>query len=167
MGIDSYAVLGNTLDEYDNDDTQEDVNERSLQMYYQRRLLDLISERTSKYELKYLFEELSRTTPEFWMLVLKEIIKVYSLNSLKPYTFDGYSNIDLVKETRRLLVFIKIILTQEKITSNISREDITDKLKKLNSPLLMNRAIDFIDNESLKNFTKTLEIESTKDYEED
>jgi len=167
MGLDSYAVLGNTLDEYDTDDTQEDVNENSIHMYHQKRLLDMISERISKYELKYLFEELCRTTPEFWMLVLKEIIKVYSLNSLKPYTFDGYTTIDIVKETRRLLVFIKIILMQEKITSNFSREEITDKLKKLNSPELMNKAISFIDNESLRNFLKVVEIESKKDYYEE
>lgn len=167
MGLNDYAVLGNTLDEYDNDETQEDMNENSIHMYHQKRLLDMISERISKYELKYLFEELSRTTPEFWMLVLKEIIKVYFLNSLKPYTFDGYSTIDLVKETRRLLVFIKIILIQEKIFSNISREEITDKLKKLNSPLLMSKAIEFIDNESLKSFLKVVEIESKKDYYEE
>jgi len=110
MGLDSYAVLGNTLDEFENEESQEDLNVKSIHMYHQRRLLDMIPERISRYELKYLFEELSRTTPEFWMLVLKKIIKVYTLNSLRPYTIDGYSTIDLVRETRRLLVFIKIIL---------------------------------------------------------
>lgn len=167
MGLDSYAVLGNTLDEFENEESQEDVNVNSIHMYHQKRLLDIISERISRYELKYLFEELSRTTPEFWMLVLKKIIKVYTLNSLKPYTFDGYSTIDLIKETRRLLVFIKIILVQEKISSSFSRKEITDKLKKLNSPELMNVAMRYIDNESLEAFLRTVESESKKEYYEE
>jgi len=167
MGLDSYAVLGNTLDEFENEESQEDVNVNSIHMYHQKRLLDIIDERISRYELKYLFEELSRTTPEFWMLVLKKIIKVYTINSLKPYTFDGYSTIDIVKETRKLLVFIKIILVQEKISSNFSRKDITDKLKKLNSPNLMNVAMRYIDNESLESFLRTVESESKKEYYEE
>lgn len=167
MGLDSYAVLGNTLDEYENDESQEDVNINSIHMYHQKRLLDLVSERVSRYELKYLFEELSRTPPEFWMLVLKEIIKIYSLTSLKPYTIDGYSTVDIVKETRKLLVFIKIILTQEKISSDFSRKIITDKLKKLNPPKLMNIAMNYIDNESLEKFLKVIEDESKKEYHED
>lgn len=167
MGLDSYALLGNTLDEYDNDETQEDVNMNSIHMYHQKRLLDMIPHRISKYELKYLFEELSRTTPEFWMLVLKEIIKTYTLNSLKPYTVDGYSTIDIVRETRRLLTFIKIVLVQEKINSSFSREEITDKLKKLNSPELMNRAIRYIDNDSLSSFLKKVSSESKEEYYEE
>lgn len=167
MGLDSYAVLGNTLDEYENDESQEDMNMNSIHMYHQKRLLDIISERISRYELKYLFEELSRTTPEFWMLVLKEIIKVYSLTSLKPYTIDGYSTVDIVKETRKLLVFIKIILMQEKISSDFSRKMIADKLKKLNPPILMNIAINFIDNESLEKFLKVIEDESKREYYEE
>jgi len=167
MGLDSYAVLGNTLDEYNDEESQEDVNINSIHMYHQKRLLDSISHRISKYELKYLFEELSRTTPEFWMLVLKEIIKVYTLNSLKPYTIDGYSTIDIVRETRRLLVFIKIILTQAEIKSSFSRKIITDKLKKLNPPELMNIAIKYIDNDSLEDFIKTIELESKEEYYEE
>lgn len=167
MGLDSYVVLGNTLDEFENEESQEDVNINSIHMYHQRRLLDIIPERTSKYELKYLFEELSRTTPEFWMLVLKKIIKVYTLNSLKPYTFDGYSTIDLVNETRQLLVFIKVILVQEKIDKDLSRKEITDKLKKLNSPPLMDLAMNYIDNESLETFLKTISVESRKEYYEE
>ena len=31
MGLDSYAVLGNTLDEYENDESQEDININSIQ----------------------------------------------------------------------------------------------------------------------------------------
>lgn len=167
MGLDSYAVLGNTLDEYDNEDSQEDVNINSIHMYHQKRLLDMISKRISRYELKYLFEELSRTTPEYWMLVLKEIIKVYALNSLKPYTLDGYSTIDLVKETRRLLVFIKIVLVQEDIGTDFSRKIITDKLKKLNTPKLMDIAIKYIDNDSLEKFLTVIVSESKEEYYEE
>jgi hypothetical protein len=167
MGLDSYAVLGNTLDEYDDEDTQEDVNINSIHMYHQKRLLDSIHNRTSRYELKYLFEELSRTTPEFWMLVLKEIIKVYTLNSLRPFTIEGYSNIDIVRETRKLLVFIKVILVSEKIDITISRKEFKDKLEKLNPPELMRIAIDFIDDESLKSLIKTLVRESRQDYYEE
>jgi len=167
MGLDSYAVLGNTLDEYENIETQEDLNIRSMHMYHQKRLLDIIDKKISKYELKYLFEELSRTAPEFWKLVLRYIIKVYSLNSIRPYLSDGYSNVDLVREVRKLLVFIKVVLINQDIKPDLTRQKVVDIFKKHDAPKLMNVALIYIDDISLENFLTTLHVEGKQEYYEE
>ena len=85
MSLDEAKLLGSIADQYMDDETQEEVNVRSLMYYNEQELFDKISDvNLSKFELEFLYGRLINTTGTFWSLIFKETIKVFSLNTLKP-----------------------------------------------------------------------------------
>lgn len=171
MGLEDYIFLGFMTDEEEAEETQEEVNERSLNLYDQRKLIEGVSHRMSRSELRLLMERLKFSNDEFWTLLLKIIIKEYALNPLKLYLAEGFSGINRIREVKRLLIFIKIILIEKIINIgmdiNIGRGEIEEYLKELNPPELMRVSMKLIDNESLGFFIKKIIEESKSDYPEE
>jgi len=167
MSLIDSVLLGKLADDIDGEDTQEEVNEESLFLYNQNDLLKSISEKISRYELVYLLNQVKISYNEYWLDVLKEIINVYDLNSLKHYLTDNIDIPNFNMEIKRLLLFLKLKInyksfkgmsTYEKYIAE-NRQVIEKKLMEFNPPLLMKLAIDYIDNESLGRFlSKIAEI---------
>lgn len=171
MGLESNIFLGYLTDEEGDDETQEEVNERTLNLYDQSQLIDSIGRRVSRFELRLLMENLKFSNDEFWVLLLKVIIKEYSLNPLKLYLAEGFSGFNRAREVKKLLVFIKIILIEKIIDSglnpDITRGEFETFIESLNPPELMRVSIRLIDSNSLKSFIRALIIESKSDYSDE
>lgn len=168
MGLEDYVFLGYLSDEEEAEETQEEVNERSLHLYDQSQLIDGIGKRMSRSELRLLMERLKNSNDEFWTLLLKIIIKEYSLNPLKLYIAEGFSGMNRIREIKRLVIFIKIILIERVIDKgvdiNINRGEFEDFISDLKPPELMRLSIKLIDRESFGLFIKKIFSESKEDY---
>lgn len=140
------------------DMTQEDTNELTLKYQNQRDLLEKVSsEDTSIYELNYLFDELKDTETFFWSVLFKEIIKVYSLNTLKRFATEEISP-ERILSIQSLLICLKISLKSFLLNSDQklpeTRDEILDLLHKNSFHQFLILAIETIDNEDLDKFKK-------------
>ena len=124
--LDSFS-LGFLADEIDNSsETQDEVNERNLNLYDQEVLSTSINKRLSKFSLDFLLEKLKGSNDEFWQLIFNGLIKIYSLNALKVFIPSSYANPD--KRSKEAIVislikFIKLDLI-EKINESVLKSDI-------------------------------------------
>jgi len=170
MGLDDFTYLGELSDELGDEPTDE-VNDRIIHMHNQGELISGIKKKMSKYELRFFLTTLKDENDEYWYLVLRTIIKVYSLNSLKPYLSDGFDVLYIKREVKKLLVFIKLKLMRlidlNKIFESIQRSELNDLFEDINIPKLMSIALKYIDNDSLDLFLKTILKENKSDYTED
>jgi len=160
--------ISNTLDI----GTYYGIVEEEMAFLNSKDLLFSITKKTSKYELQFLLDELEKKgNSQFWLVVLKQIIKVYSLNSLKTYLSIGNSIDDFSSEIKKLLLFIKTKLVlkfeYDKIPLTISRVELKKLLIEMNASKLLRIAIRDIDNESLSIFLNVLVRESQSDYTSD
>lgn len=88
------------------------VNRKSLEMYDKRRLLDAISDPdVTRYEIRDLVRRLDGQPPSFWMVILKEIIKVYRLDVLKVFLSVDFTE-GLSQEVQELLLAIRYKLPE-------------------------------------------------------
>lgn len=170
MGLEEHLILGKLSDELESDIPQEEINELSIFQYNQFQLITFIGERISKYELKFLLDELKDSNEEFWTLVLGKIIGKYSLNSLKPYLSSGFRMFNIKTEIPKLLYFLKIdfidIIIDKKINTDITRKELFRLLKSTNNiiPKLFIRSINLIDNESFEGLVRILINESKLEF---
>lgn len=171
MGLENSIFLGYLPDEEESEETQEEVNERSLKLYNQSQLIDGISKRISRFELRLLLENLKNSNDEFWILLLKVIIKEYSLNPLKLYLAEGFSGFNRIREIKKLLIFIKILLIEKiidkELKQDIFRSEFETFINSLDPPELMRVSIKLIDTESLEFFIRHIILESKSDYSEE
>jgi len=174
MGLEDSYILGQLSDEIDADESASEVNERSLFQYNQSQVLGSLNKRISKYELKFLLKEIKDSNDEFWALLLRSIIKTYSLNSLKPYLSEGFEVFDIRSETIKLLIFIKslmmTLIDNGDIDENSNRRTLEGVFNDAEVvsivPFLMKKAMMYIDNESFKAFLSTVVKESKKEYKD-
>jgi len=169
MGLDDFTYLGEVSDEM-GDETTDEVNTRIIHMHNQGQLISGIKRKLSKYEMRFLLSELKDDNDEYWYLILRTIIKTYSLNSLKPYLSEGFGVLDIKKEVKKLLVFIKLkimkLIDLNKIYEGIKRSELADLFKEVKAPKLMHMTLLYIDNDSLDLFKKTVLKENNSEYSE-
>ena len=168
-------ILGRLVDFEENDVDQCDLNTESLYLYDQSCLLKSVKVKTSKPDILYYYDVLSEAPNNLWLILLRNIIEHYSLNSLKPLLTNEFST-GLSKEVRVLFFFIKIklldMLDDLRIEDNYSKESVLELVKKValdnkTSPLFR-YAIYYIDTESIIKFVVTLMNEQYhlgEDYE--
>jgi len=167
---DSY-ILGKHSDLLDPDLTQEEVNEKSLFIYDQEELIRKTEVRISKYELDFLINSVKEDSPrEFWLRVLKKLIKKYFLNSLKSLLNDEYPTFNQRREIIDLLIFMKtkmpMIVKEKKIDQDIERNRLKEIMNEVESPDSIRYALKYIDKTSLNRFVKEIIKESKQDYED-
>ena len=142
------------------DETQEDVNEESILIHDQSDLIDLIrADDYSKHEIIFLINNVAENSNNaFWSLAFKEILKTFSLNTLKnfvtPYLTDNERD-EVIQLIKILKIDLKDKLMVEKFPE--SREEILKYIEsiEINSKLL-SYAIRTVDNEDLKKFIKKI-----------
>jgi hypothetical protein len=136
------------------DETQEDVNEKSLLQHDKAELLSLIANPDiSKYELDFYYEIIDDSDNEYWNYVLMEIIKVYSLNTLKMFSDNSITTEARANEIKKLLKYLKVRLP----------EMIADKTYPLNDRILSIKKLE--ENDAPKMLIFAIETISTQDYE--
>lgn len=169
MGLDNYVFLGSLPDDEEAEETQEEVNERTLNLCNQSQLIDAVEKRVSKSEFIFLMENLKESNEEYWMTILMVIIKEYALNPLKLYLAEGFGSINKIDETKKLLMFIKLKLIdavfEKSINLDIDRESFTKFVYELEPPKFMKITLRYVDNDSLKILIKRLIKESKSEYE--
>lgn len=152
-------VLGRVVDFEENDISQEELNSDSLFLFDQHNLIKCAKYRISKYTLNYYLNALSHCDTDLWKIVLKELIKVYSLNSLKDFLIDSFpTEISLQVEVPKLIYFIKVDLIDYIINKNLDIEhlrnrnpflkEISDELGLDKIPYLFKYCMNYIDKES-------------------
>lgn len=153
MGLDDSVVLGRIADGLE---TQEEVNEESLFFHDQRELLDNIQNKdVSIHEIRFWLDELENAGRPYWTIVFREVIKVFSLNTLKTFlSFEIHS--DRVEEVKKMLVYLKGTLPEALIDKALpnDREGIIKYLKRTKSPHMIIYALETMDNESVDRFKK-------------
>jgi hypothetical protein len=161
-------VLGRLTDEIDSDIPQEDVNEESWFRFNQTNLIESMFKKISEYELKYLIEDVYNSDNEYWKIVLKSLIRHFSLHSFKIYLFNEIDIFGEKNDIIKLIYFIKIILQNKlmRIKSNyFERENFINLLKTIKStPDYFSNLILDLDDESYSIFIKKLLKESQEEY---
>lgn len=150
-----------------------DLNAILLYEHNKDELLQKIPLRTSRYDLEFLLNSIpNKQEVGYWKYALREFIKNYSLNYLKLYTYEGYhelDNLDLESEIKKLFFYVKCILidliTFNNLQKTIKREELLEFIKKYNCPILLERSLDFMDNESYYRFLNTIFKEVFMPYE--
>jgi hypothetical protein len=170
MPIQDSVILGVMPDELESLETQEEVNEISMYMHDQREFLDQLGVRISKYLVDFYMKEFSYKDLEYWLVVLQEIIRVYSLNGLKPFLAEGFRTSQMGIDIRNIVWFLKtklidgLVDKKIMITVETSRDDLLSKIKELDAPPLLTYAIDLSDDESLVSFKRAIIKESKMDF---
>jgi len=170
MPIQNSIVLGAMTDELESEETQEEINEISLYLHDQREFLDQIEVRISKYLIDFYMKEFSYRDLEYWLVVLQEIIRVYSLNGLKPFLAEGFRTTQIAVDIRNIVWFLKVklidALVDKKImfTIETSRDDLLSKMKEFDAPSLLIYAVNLSDDESLTSFKRAIIKESKMDF---
>ena len=158
MSLLDSPILGRLTDFEEDVETQDEINEESLFEYDQRSLLDSIRDLTiSKYDVEFLLERVDSSYGEFWGVCLKEIIHVFSLDTLKNFLFDEFIP-EKIEETKLLIRFLKCVLPYALRDESlpVDREGILEFFNKLQQPGYMKYAIDTIDRDSLERFKRVI-----------
>lgn len=171
-------VLSRLTDYSVSDDQQEETNKVSLFLYDQKMLLKCIKVRVSKYTLQFYIDNIKNgnMTQSYWLIVLREIINKYSLNSMKLFltnieNVDNISNkiIDLLYFIKNDLIeyffvnklYLKDYIPKDEFINTITNSDI-------NIPYLFKWAMVYIDKESYDSFIDEVLRESSEyDYSDD
>lgn len=163
VSIDESYLLGRLPDSEDGTETQEEVNEESLNLHNQRDLLDQISSKTvSRWEIKFLVDEVREADGIFWAVCLKEIIQVYGLTTLKMFLDDELSK-DKINEVSELLLFLKFYLPDRIIDKKLpySREDMITYMEKAKAPHYIIFALQTIDRDSFGRFKRCFDYDES------
>jgi hypothetical protein len=160
--------LGRTADEM-GDSTQIEVNEDLLYFHDQKTLIEAISHPMSKYEIKTLFSRVGDNN-EFYLVILKEIGKVYRLENLKLFLSPSFlvsdpsdpsKEINTPNNVRllyyNLKVTIPVLIREKKFTLSLERQDFENiiRTEKGISQLFI-WAISFLDKENWNKFKKEI-----------
>jgi len=156
-----FQILGSLSDEIESVEDQCDISNNAIIEMNKISLYNLIDKRTTLYELNYFIDQLrGLVDTEYWISILKQIIKVYSLNPLKNLLYIQY-DVDVKSMCIRLLRFIKI-----ELIGNLGGGELKDIISKINHPKIIDYILRFIDLDSLKKFTEKIDEESKKIYSE-
>ena len=111
MKYDSDIELGKLTDEIDNSISQDVVTENALRQKDREDLIDLVSKRTTETTLKYYFITLSnpleKEPVEYWVDVMKSLVKYYHLMSLKVFLSDSFIINNYEIQVQRILKYLK------------------------------------------------------------
>jgi hypothetical protein len=157
LSIDESVILGHYLLHSDAGEDQDDIMVEALLQHDQRDLLDKIADkRISKYEFNFLIDSVDGSDGVFWSTVLKEIINVYSLNTLKNFLDDSLDTESIVNVIG-LLKYLKgrlpdINIYDEKIPT--TRDALVGFLTRYGAPHWLMFAINTIDNYDLSKFVE-------------
>lgn len=172
MSLADSLILGKLTDLLDPELTQEEKNEESLFIYNQEELIKKINVRISKYELDFLIDEVKEKSPlEYWLRVLKVLIKKYSLNPLKSLLNNEYHTLGQRGVIINLLYFMKVELPktviEKRISVNLNRNKLKNLFKNMTVPKSFLYTLKYIDNDSLERMLKEIIKESKQEYIED
>lgn len=98
---------GTIVDPIDSNESQEDLNVYLLIDHDKMSILDCLDKPTNKYDLKFWMERIPEEDTPFWETVLKRIITLFNLNSLKMYVSVINMPDNVAEKTRDLLFFLK------------------------------------------------------------
>jgi len=170
----NHVIMGRLVDPSLTDISQETLNAESLFINDKQVLLNLVKEKTTKQDLNFYFDILQDCPNDYWFLLLDEIIKYYSLNSINIIINDISlsNNLDIQKAVKNLFYFLKNYQF-EKITKDFlksKKEDLTNytfylktlKEKSIEIPYLFNWFLTYTDSQSFLDFLKTMKFESKK-----
>lgn len=172
MSLD-HAILGRITD-YDIDDRdvpQSILNAESLFYADRENLLNTIPVRASEYDIKFYLENLAEDEdPVYWRKVLAKIIDVYSMNSLKLFFGESYSNVDIRTETINLLQFLKIEFLNMLELGDIPKAGLESREKfgemEIDVPYFMNFFLIYADRASYNSFKDQILFQLQQPVEE-
>lgn len=169
MITDRELIIGRTVDELDSDMSQEDLNAENM---YQKDLYDFltcIGHRLSPSLIHYYFEELEGE-PEYWVSILKKLIRVYRLNPLMSYTGEVKIR-QIIPYVKTLIEDLKIKLQEAilmgEIKKDITREDFAKYLEINGYGRFIQYAIYYITTEDFKSFKRKILEESNESFYEE
>lgn len=169
MSILDSEYMGTTVDELDSDIEQSELNLDLLVNYDRSQVFECIKNRISFSNLEYILGSVEINDNNFWIGILDEAARVYSLNYLKMYSEDAETKDKLGVEVIKFLLFIKIKLIdlverKEIDIINMNRENLENYLIITKAPDILVNAIRYIDGESYKKFIKRIVIETKLDF---
>ena len=176
MKYDSDIELGKLTDEIDNSISQDVVTENALRQKDREDLIDLVSKRTTETTLKYYFITLSnpleKEPVEYWVDVMKSLVKYYHLMSLKVFLSDSFIINNYEIQVQRILKYLKTNLVVKIIEKTVTNKTTRDELEKIFSededcPFLLKWGIKFIDRQSYDLFINVVFDEFHRPFEEE
>jgi len=172
MSLADSLILGKLTDLLDPELTQEEKNEESLFIYNQEELIKKISVKISRYEIDFLVDEVKEKSPlEYWLRILKTLIKKYSLNPLKSLLNNEYHTLNQREVIIELLYFMKVelpkIVIEKRISISLDRTTLKSLFKNTMTPKSFLYTLKYIDNDSLERMLKEIIKESKQEYTED
>ena len=148
-------ILGRS--EADWDLKQEDLDRESLLYHDQRELLEKVGDKDlSKYELRFLLDQIKESDRLYWTKLFSEIIRVFSLNTLTSFILRDVS-LSRIKEINSLLIFLKETIPEAIIIDNKiprEREPLIEFVKNLNGNQFLIFALETMDNDDINRFIK-------------
>ncbi len=167
-------VLGRVTDFEENEIPQEIISGESLFIYNQNELLKSIKRRISKYELKFLIDEVKDSNIEYFREIIKLLSSHYSLNSLRSFLTPSFTKLDFRKETIKLLYFLKVYLLEKLFEYNINEDHFSNmndfesflNEKNIRVVPMFRFALKYIDRESFQSFISKIISESKSQYTE-
>lgn len=155
----------------------EELNTIQIDSVNKTELIKSLQYNVDKPTVKFLLNEVfhKKEEKEFSLYFLREIIKTYSLNVLKSYTFESYMydkdpiNFNIQKEVIKLYRFLKLTLPtyldKYKEFYDYDIETFYNELTtKINIPYLFTYFLTFTDAESFNNFKKFMSTYLDKEY---
>lgn len=167
MNILDSIEMGRMCDPEHPEIDQEDVNEESMYLLNKKILINDLNNKVSRFTFSGRLKDIDIADNVFWIEYLKEIIKIYSLNSLKVYLSYSYQYEGINHDIKDMILYIKSNLIDQCLYTTFFDDKLTidefyNKLTAVKSPKLLRHAIKFIDKESFNNFVITLKKESRK-----
>lgn len=169
MSILDSEYLGTTVDELDSDIEQSDLNVDLLVNYDREQVFECIKNRISFSYLEFILNSVEVNDIKYWIEILNECARVYSLNYLKMYSETVETKEKLGIEVIKFLLFLKIKLIdlverKEIDIKDMTRDNLENYLIIIKAPVILVDAIRYIDGESYKKFIKRIILETKLDF---
>lgn len=160
MGITDQRFLGHVVDSLDGDQEQTDLNETLLFENDQIEFIRSFNSRVSEPLLQYYIDHLDMDNLDYFVLVLNNLSKIYSLNYLKLYKYEIKDKESYIKNIIYTIIFIKIkliyLIEIQKIEKDITRDEFEKFIMIEHAPDLLLECIKYIDADSYKKFITRL-----------
>jgi hypothetical protein len=160
----------------DDNEYQEIINEELIHSLNKTELIKSLQFNIDKPTLKFLMNDVFNVNnDEFSIYFLREIIKTYSLNVLKSFTYESYyyenapKDFNLQSEVKKLIYFLKIklpsFLDSHKEYYDYDIETFFNNiLNKMQIPFLFNYFLSYTDKDSFNNFKKFMVSYLDREY---
>lgn len=159
---DEELLLGRLVDELEGDsDIQDEVNEESLKLYDEARLIRCIKHHVSNATINYYLDNIEEDNEDYWARILNEMARHYQLNPLKMFVSQSFRISNYIEHVKKLLKYIKTNVMNMFIEGIINEETDRNSFEEIlegddDAPLLMKWVIKFIDKESYIKFISIL-----------